>query len=62
MGNTLFNTKEAAKYLRITARTLRDWYQKGKIQGSKPGGKNLLFTQEQLDAVLNKPKRFRLFR
>jgi len=51
---SIYTTKEAAKYLKISPQTLQGWYRKGKIQGSKPGGKNILFTKEQLDAVLTK--------
>lgn len=62
MGNSLYTTKEAAEYLRVTVQSITAWYRKGKLKGTKIGGKNILFTQDQLDAVLNKPKRFRLFR
>jgi excisionase family DNA binding protein len=47
-----YNTKEAAEYLRVNVRTIHEWYRKGKIKGSKPGGKIILFTKEQLDAIL----------
>jgi excisionase family DNA binding protein len=47
-----YTTKEAAEYLRVDVETIRTWYRKGKIKGVKPGGKNILFTKEQLDAIL----------
>jgi excisionase family DNA binding protein len=62
MGNTLYTAKEAAEYLRVSVQTLKIWRRKGKIQAYNPGGNKLLFSQEQLDAVLSKPKRkFKLF-
>jgi excisionase family DNA binding protein len=47
-----YTTKEVAEYLRVNVRTIREWYRQGKIKGVKPGGKNILFTKEQLDAIL----------
>ena len=49
-----YNTKEAAKYLNVSVRTIRGWYRKGIITGIKPGGKSIIFKKSDLDKLFNK--------
>ena len=43
------NYKEAARYLKITEGTLRNWVSKGRIQPRKVG-KHVIFFKEELEA------------
>ena len=47
-----YNTKEAAEYLRLSEQTIRIWYRSGKLKGSKPGGRKILFTKDDLDNLI----------
>jgi excisionase family DNA binding protein len=44
--------KEAAEYSGYSVDTLRKYHSSGKIKATKPGGKNLRFTPEDLSAFL----------
>ena len=46
-------TTEAANYLRLNVQTIRAWYRSGKLKGSKPGGRKILFEKDDLDNLIN---------
>ena len=46
-------TTEAADYLRLSEQTIRAWYRSGKLKGSKPGGRKILFEKNDLDNLIN---------
>ncbi|HOI90783.1 MAG TPA: helix-turn-helix domain-containing protein [Candidatus Rifleibacterium sp.] len=48
------NYKEAARYLKITEGTLRNWVSKGRIQPRKVG-KHVIFFKEELEAWIKNP-------
>ena len=51
-----YTTKEAAEYLKVSVHTIRDWYRRGVLRGSKPNGKNILFERDDLDALMQKSR------
>jgi len=48
------NYKEAARYLKVTAGTLRNWVSKGRLKPHKVG-KHVLFFKEELETWITKP-------
>src|SRR4051812_48006828 len=48
----LFTTKEAARYLRVSHRTMEDWRYKGGGPSFSKAGKRILYRKGDLDAFL----------
>ena len=48
------NYKEAARYLKVTEGTLRNWVSKGRIKPRKVG-KHVLFFKEELESWIKSP-------
>jgi excisionase family DNA binding protein len=48
----LYTANEAAEYLRISARTVRDYCKSGRIHGAKVTGKHWLIPEESLIAYV----------
>ena len=50
----LLGIDEAAKYLKVTRRCVRELYLRRKIRGAKPNYRTWLFWKEDLDAYLSR--------
>lgn len=51
-NDCLFTTKEAARYLRVSHRTMEDWRYKGGGPSFSKAGKRILYRKGDLDAFL----------
>lgn len=50
--HAVFTYKEAAHFLRVTERTLRNWVDQGKLSPSRIGERRAVFLRKELDRFL----------
>lgn len=54
MENKIYTLKEAAKFLHIEIKTMRNWIAKGNITAFKyPNGKKWMIAESELERLLN---------
>jgi excisionase family DNA binding protein len=53
MQGAVLTRKEAAEYLRVTTRTLRNWVIEGRLRSARIGSRRVVFLRSELERVLN---------